>query len=146
MSLTAIKAQLITELQTVQGFNDARDKPLLAPASDCPLLILDYDPARFLGVQPLNVGEVWYSWYFTIKGLLKPIGQGIQNEWWLELEPLPARVVAALSSSLTVGGTAVDLELAQRFKLGVIQYAQQQWFGFEIPVRVNEKAATVIAP
>ena len=146
MSLDAIKTQLVVQENTVSGIKLVyANRPDVDPTeADMPCIINDYAKPFLQVFSPMN-GQCGYAWRFQVKFLWSALGLGQPSEWDANIEPYPARLVAALFATLTLTGAAFNLELGDFDGFVPVVYGSSVYYGFSVPVTVREFVTTTIA-
>ena len=145
MSLAAIKSRLSTVLAVTGVTRVYSDLPEVAPIeADCPAVLMDRQDT-FLTCSAWTNDTIKYDWNFRILFLLKPIGDGMFNEWDDAIEAFPARIITALWADMTMSGADTMPDDTNNFEIGIIDYKGVKYFGFEMTYTAVEQITTSMA-
>ena len=152
MSITAIRAQLQTNLAAMTGLTAAYyPAPAEAPAaSELPFIIIE-KAKPFLSVTAETMGDmVRYTWHFNLKFCFTEVGLDTYDQWMVGIEPFYKRVVDILMGDIKLHQDSSSLVFSPNqkpidFDEGMVNYLGTEYYGFEIKVDFWEKVNTVMA-
>ena len=152
MSITAIRAQLQTNLGQITGISTAfYPAPSASPAAlELPCIIIEKGKP-LLSVTAETMGDmVRYTWHFNIKFIFKELGNDTYDQWMLGMEPFYKRMINALMGDVKLHQSSSGLVFSPRekpieFSEGVVEYLGAQYWGFETSFDFWEKVNTTIA-
>ena len=146
MSLTAIRAQLKTNLATITGVKVVYNPPPSIPPSfsELPAVIIDKSTPSLTTTHEA-IAYVRYTHHVNVKFLFTAMGEDNYAQWMANLEKFYALFDAKINSDIKLSGAATFVADNHVYSEGVVNYLGTDYYGFDLTFDVIEKVSTPMA-